>query len=254
MIPPAAEQSIIEAAEILRSAKHAVVLTGAGISTPSGIPDFRSNKTGLWEQDDPMRVASLSAFRYHPEVFFNWLRPLAKKIWLAEPNLAHLGLAQMEKAGLLKATITQNIDGMHQAAGARSVLELHGSARTATCLSCHKTYPSELFRQSFLDGQVPHCQKCGAILKPDIVLFEELLPAEVWEEASEHCEQADAILVVGSSLEVTPASGLPYSAVANGARLIINTISRTYLDDRAEVLLPYDVVEVIPLILKAAIG
>ena len=254
MIPPAAESSIRQAGAILRLARHAVVLTGAGISTPSGIPDFRSQNTGLWERDDPMQVASLTAFRRSPEVFFNWLRPLAQRIWQAEPNPAHLGLAEMEKAGLLKATITQNIDGLHQAAGAQTVLELHGSARTASCLSCRKSYSTEAFRQPFLDGGIPRCPKCNSILKPDIVLFEELLPADVWNEARWHCDEADVMLVVGSSLEVTPAAGLPYSAVANGARLIINTISRTYLDNRAEVLLPFDVAEVIPSIFKAAVA
>lgn len=252
MIPASAHEGIQQAGEMLRSARHAVVLTGAGISTPSGIPDFRSQKTGLWERDDPMRVASLSAFRHRPEVFFNWLRPLARKMWQAEPNPAHYGLAEMEKAGLLKATITQNIDGLHQEAGSKTVLELHGSARTASCLSCRSNFPAEHFHQAFLDGQIPHCPKCGSVLKPDIVLFEEMLPADVWEAASWQCEHADVMLVVGSSLEVVPAAGLPYTAAENGAKLIINTLSSTYLDGAAAVVLPYDVVEVIPAILKAA--
>jgi NAD-dependent deacetylase len=200
-----------------------------------------------------MRVASLTAFKHQPEVFFNWLRPLAQKIWQAQPNAAHLALAELEKAGLIEVTITQNIDGLHQQAGTQKVLELHGSARTATCRSCRKTYPTETFRQPFLDGEIPRCPSCHSILKPDIVLFEENLPSDVWEAARLSCEQADFMLVVGSSLEVIPAAELPYWAVQNHARLAINTLSPTYLDNRAEVLLPYDVTDIMPLVKKAAL-
>jgi NAD-dependent deacetylase len=253
MIPEDAKIEAQKAGELIRSARHAVVLTGAGISTPSGIPDFRSQNTGLWTKDDPMRVASLSAFRYRPEVFFNWLRPLAHKIWQARPNAAHTGLAEMEKAGAIKAVITQNIDGLHQAAGSRNVLELHGSVRTVSCKTCRKAYPSDQFRSDFLDGGIPRCPSCNSILKPDIVLFEEMLPADVWEKAAWHCRQTDVLLVVGSALEVTPAASLPYIAIENEASLVINTISSTYLDDQAAILLPYDVLEIVPLIKSAAI-
>ncbi len=254
MTSPEANLAIQAVGAFLRSARHAVVLTGAGISTPSGIPDFRSARTGLWTKNDPMEVASLSAFRYRPEVFFNWLRPLAQKMWQAQPNAAHIALAKLEKAGLIQAIITQNIDGLHQQAGAQKVLELHGSTRTATCRSCHKTYPSDAFRQPFLEGAIPRCPSCQSILKPDIVLFEENLPIDVWEEARWYCEQADLMLVVGSSLEVVPAAELPYWAVENHAHLVINTLSPTYLDGQADVLLPYDVTQIIPLVQKAASG
>ena len=253
MIPSEAETAIRKAGELLRSARHAVVLTGAGISTPSGIPDFRSQKTGLWTKDDPMRVASLTTFKRQPEVFFNWLRPLAQKMWQAQPNAAHRALAELEKDGLIKATITQNIDGLHQQAGTQNVLELHGSAQTATCRACRQTYRSDIFRQVFLEGGVPRCPSCQSILKPDIVLFEENLPEDVWDEARWNCEHADFMFVVGSSLEVVPAAGLPYWAVENRSRLVINTLSPTYLDDRADIILPYDVTEVIPMVRKAAL-
>ncbi len=253
MIPPEADLAIQAVGALLRSSRHAVALTGAGISTPSGIPDFRSARTGLWTKDDPMRVASLTAFKYRPEVFFNWLRPLAQKMWQARPNAAHLALAELEKAGLIQTTITQNIDGLHQQAGTQKVLELHGSTLTATCPSCHKTYLAEGFRQTFLEGGIPRCPSCHTILKPDIVLFEENLPIKVWEEARWACEQADFMLVVGSSLEVVPAAELPYWAVENQAHLVINTLSATYLDERADVLLPYDVTEIMPLVKKAAL-
>jgi NAD-dependent deacetylase len=248
MIPAEARRLAQKAGELIRSARHAVVLTGAGISTPSGIPDFRSQNTGLWTKDDPMQVASLSAFRDRPEVFFNWLRPLAQKMWQASPNAAHIGLAELEKAGAIQAVITQNIDGLHQEAGSQNVLEVHGSARTASCKVCRKTYPADQFRTAFLEGSIPLCPKCGSTLKPDIVLFEEMLPADVWEKAEWHCSHADVMLVVGSALEVVPAAGLPYTAVEHGASLIINTLSSTYLDEQAVILLPYDVVEIVPLI------
>lgn len=254
MIPAGVEIAVQKAGELIHSARHAVVFTGAGISTPSGIPDFRSQNTGLWTKDDPMKVASLTAFRNRPEVFFNWLRPLAQKMWQAKPNAAHIGLAELEQAGAIKAVITQNIDGLHQEAGSRNVLEVHGSARTASCKVCRKSYPADQFRQEFLEGGIPHCPVCKAILKPDIVLFEEMLPMDVWEKAERHCSQADVMLVVGSALEVVPAAGLPYLAVENGASLIINTISPTYLDNQATILLPYNVVDIVPMIRTAAIG
>lgn len=246
------EKDIPRAADLLRTARHAVALTGAGISTPSNIPDFRSQGTGLWRKDDPMQVASLSAFRHRPQSFFNWFRPLAKRIWAAEPNPAHRALAQLEKAGRLQAVITQNIDGLHQKAGSQNVIELHGSASHLTCPVCHRCYPAENFQASFLEEEsFPHCTVCGEVLKPDIVLFEEMLPMNVWNQAQSQCEHADVMLVVGSSLEVMPANSLPLYALQGGARLIIANYTPTHLDRYADVLLPYDVVDTLPRIVAA---
>ncbi|MDR3572666.1 MAG: NAD-dependent deacylase [Anaerolineaceae bacterium] len=238
---------IRKASQLLSNSNYTVVLTGAGISTSSGIPDFRSQGTGLWQKNDPLEVASLTAFRYTPEKFFNWLRPLAKDIWQAKPNPAHIALAELEKAGWIKAIITQNIDGLHQAAGAENVVEVHGSATTLTCLSCRKSFPVSDFVQAFIiEGDMPHCPSCSKLLKPDIILFEEMLPMNAWSQAQYHCENADLILVIGSSLEVTPANSLPIYALENGAHLIINNYSSTYLDGQADVLLPVDIIEAIP--------
>lgn len=243
------ETAVSRASDLLRHAKHAVVFTGAGISTPSGIPDFRSANTGLWIKDDPMQVASLSAFLYRPERFFNWLRPLVKNSWQAQPNAAHYALAEMERAGIVKAVITQNIDTLHHRAGSVNVFEVHGSMRTLTCHRCNVTYPTENFLEAFLErNEMPFCPQCQKLLKPNIVLFEEMLPAATWSKAEEHCRRADVIFVVGSSLEVSPANSLPYMAVLGGARLLINNLTPTYLDEYAEVLMPYNVVEIIPLI------
>jgi NAD-dependent deacetylase len=245
------QSAVLKAAALLRKARHAVVLTGAGVSTPSGIPDFRSADTGQWTRIDPMRVASLTAFNRRPKDFFNWLRPLAADSWNAQPNPAHDGLAEMENLGILKAVITQNIDGLHQVAGSKKVLEVHGSLRTWTCSGCRKKFGLDLFREEFFHGAIPHCQTCDAILKPDVVLFEESLPADVWGEAYEHCVQADLMMVVGSSLEIYPAASLPMTALDHQGTLIINTLSETYLDHRADVLLPFDVALTIPQIVAA---
>lgn len=243
---------IRRAVEYLRNARHAVALTGAGISTPSNIPDFRSQGSGLWSKDDPMQVASLTTFYHRPQRFFNWLRPLAQRIWEAQPNPAHLALAELEKARVLKAVITQNIDGLHQKAGSQNVIELHGSVRTLTCLACRKPYPTEDFVEPFLErGVIPTCPLCREILKPDIVLFEEMLPGDAWGQAQRHSECADVMLIVGSSLEVMPANSLPLYAIQSGARLIIVNYTPTHLDEGADVLLPYDVVEILPKIVAA---
>jgi NAD-dependent deacetylase len=247
MNPGEVETAFRHAADLLRGARHAVAFTGAGISTPSGIPDFRSSGTGLWKHSDPMKVASLTSFRRTPQVFFDWLRPLARQISLSQPNPAHQALARMEQAGFLKAVITQNIDGLHQRAGSSNVLEVHGSMNTLSCLSCRLKYPSQDFFHTFVEqGAIPLCPRCQQTLKPDIVLFEEMLPVETWQSSVRQAQQADVILVAGSSLEVMPAAGLPYSAVENQAALIINNFSPTYLDEHAAVLLPLDVAEGLP--------
>ena len=248
------EDLIGEAATYIRHAKRGVVLTGAGISTPSGIPDFRSTGSGLWDRFDPMEVASLMAFRYHPERFFEWVRPLLRGILAAQPNPAHIALAQLEQAGYFHTIITQNIDGLHQKAGAQHVLEVHGTLETATCTQCFRTYPSDQFMESFLEtGEIPRCPECGGILKPDVVLFGEQLPWKVWSEAEKAARQCDLMFVAGSSLEVTPVAQLPLVAAQNGAALIIVNHTPTYIDIRADVVLRGDVADIIPRIAQAVL-
>jgi len=252
MIASETEKAVQRAIALFKNSKYGVVLTGAGISTPSGIPDFRSQNTGLWEHDNPMEVASLTAFENHPERFYGWLKPLAKTIMAAKPNAAHQALAKLETAGFIKTTITQNIDGLHQKAGTKHVIELHGSALTMTCPSCHQSFRSEGFEDDLMnDGKMPRCPHCSRILKPDIILFEEMLPVDAWTEAESHSTKADLFLVVGSSLEVVPASTLPYLAYRAGASLIINNISPTSLDPRARVVIHDDAVTIIPRIAEA---
>ena len=249
MTKRAALENLKPAARILQQAKHAVVFTGAGISTPSGIPDFRTASTGLWMKDDPMRVTSLSAFNVHPERFFTWLKPLLSAITAARPNPAHFSIARLENAGVIKAVITQNIDLLHQQAGTKTVLPLHGSVDKLVCVKCHARFPTIQYLEDFLQRDViPRCPTCSRYLKPDIVLFEEMLPMEIWNQAYQQVEQSDVILVSGSSLEVYPASNLPQLAVQNGAMLIINTLSTTPMDRDADLLLPLDSAEILPLL------
>jgi len=240
------DQKTTKVAHLINQSKHLVILSGAGLSTPSGIPDFRSANIGLWEINDPMKVASLSTFLKKPLDFFKWLKPLSEKIVAAKPNKAHNALAKLEKMGKIKAVVTQNIDYLHQKAGSKNVIEVHGSISQLECLQCKTIIPfsEELMVKFVKDFSIPTCEKCGNYLKPSITLFEEMLPYEAWNLATHHFEEADLVIVVGSSLEVYPANQLPLIALAKGTKLIINTISNTPMDSMAEELLHYDVVDV----------
>ena len=239
--------SLEKAASLIHDAKYAIALTGAGSSTPSGIPDFRSRGSGLWTRNAPMEVASLTAFRNQPERFFEWLRPLASHLLQAKPNPAHLALAQLEKHNHLKTIITQNIDGLHQRAGSDNVLQVHGSLGTLTCIGCYQQYNSNGFVEPYIEeGTLPLCEACGNYLKPDVVLFGEQLPAEVWLKARRTSEACDLMIVAGTSLIVSPVAQLPERAQKNGAKIIIINMSSTYMDKHADILIPGDVAEIIP--------
>ncbi len=250
----ASSTAIEDAAELVRKAKRAVVLTGAGISTPSGIPDFRSEGTGLWSRDEPLEVASLTTFRTVPERFFEWFRPLAGQIFYAKPNAAHMALAQLEEAGHVKTIITQNIDALHQKAGSKCVVETHGTMRTLTCTNCYRIFEAELYLQPFInEGKIPTCLQCNGILKPDVILFGEQLPHAAWVQAQRAARQCDLMLVAGSSLEVLPVAGLPMQALDRGAHLIIVNNTPTYVNVRADVIIMADVASTLPEIAKRAL-
>jgi len=196
-----------------------------------------------------MEVASLSSFRYKPERFFEWLRPLASHMLNAQPNASHLALAQLEKQGFLKTVITQNIDGLHQRAGSANVLEVHGTLNTLTCIGCYQQQSTDDFIDAYIDhGEIPRCPECQQILKPDVVLFEEQLPAKTWLSARRSSENCDVMIVAGSSLEVMPVAGLPARAAENNAKIIVVNKSETYIDPQAEAVLQGDVAEIIPAI------
>ena len=242
-----------QAATLMQQARHAVALTGAGISTPSGIPDFRSPKSGVWEQVvDPMEVASIVAFKRRPQVFYDWLHPLAKLTEAAKPNVAHLALARLELHGRLQCIVTQNIDALHTKAGSRTIYEVHGHMRELTCIDCFQIYPSEKIVLEFIEtGQVPRCPGCAGILKPNFILFGEMLPMMAINKAHLHTSMCDLMLVVGSSLEVAPVGDLPLMAKQSGAKLIIVNLTETHLDDIADIVIHADVVEVLPKLAEA---
>ena len=253
--PRATGTALDVSAELFRRAKRVVVLTGAGISTPSGIPDFRSEGTGLWSHDEPMQVASLSTFRTHPEIFFSWFRPLADQIFNAQPNPAHRALAELESTGAAQTIITQNIDMLHQKAGSKYVIETHGTMRTLSCTSCYQRFDSSDFIKLFIeDGAIPVCLDCNGILKPDVILFGEQLPQSAWFEAQNAARSCDLMVVAGSSLEVLPVAGLPMQAVDRGAHLIVINNSPTYINVRADVVLMDDIATILPEIAKRAIN
>ena len=236
-----------KAVKLIQSSKFGVVLSGAGISTPSGIPDFRSAGSGLWSRFNPMEVASLSAFRYNPEKVFTWLRPLAQQIVKAKPNPAHYAVARLEQTGHVKTVITQNIDSLHHRAGSMHVLEVHGSFQTMTCISCYKQQDAENYIKPYIEeGEIPCCPQCKSVLKPDVVLFEEQLPFETWNQACQATNSCDLMIVTGSSLEVVPVAGLPMRAVENNAHLIVVNQTDTYIDERADAVLRGDVAEILP--------
>ncbi|MCI0578435.1 MAG: NAD-dependent deacylase [Chloroflexi bacterium] len=241
------DELIKRAQALLLRSSHAVALTGAGISTPSGIPDFRSANSGLWNQADPLEVASIYAFRRRPQDFYDWIHPLAKLTLEAQPNAAHLALAQLERHGPLRAVVTQNIDMLHTRAGSRNIYEAHGHLREVTCLRCYNVYQAGPYLSEFIDtGHVPHCEQCGGVLKPNVILFGEQLPVQVLNEAKKHSRACDVMLVAGSSLEVAPVGDLPFLAAEAGAHLIIVNYEPTHIDHLAEVVIHADVVQVLP--------
>jgi NAD-dependent deacetylase len=220
-----------------------VALTGAGISVPSGIPDFRSAGTGLWENVDPMEVAHIDVFRRDPERFWHFYGDRFTTLRDKRPNGAHHALVELERRGHLDAVITQNIDGLHEAAGTQDLIEVHGSISHASCLVCERRYELEETRERLADDPVgvPRCD-CGHPLKPDVVLFGEFLPMDAMNRAEDLSERADLLLCVGSSLEVYPVAGLPSVCLRAGGELAIITKGETKYDGDAAVRLWGDVV------------
>jgi NAD-dependent deacetylase len=216
-------------AELVRSRRPVVALTGAGVSTESGIPDFRS-ATGIWAEVDPAEVATIEAFRRDPDAVWSFYAQRFRALADAEPNAAHHALAELERRGVLHAVITQNIDTLHTRAGSDDVIEVHGSIRDAVCPRCGATEPlAEAMAHAEATGRAPTCAACGAVLRPGVVLFGELLPKAAIDRATALARQAALMLVVGSSLEVWPVAGLP---LESRAFAIVNR-GATPLDARA---------------------
>jgi NAD-dependent deacetylase len=239
-------------AELLRGSQRAVALTGAGISVPSGIPDFRSPGTGLWENVDPMEVAHIEAWRRDPDRFWSFYAQRFATLADKQPNEAHLALAELERRGLIRGVITQNIDRLHRMAGTRRLIEVHGSIQWSVCMSCGGKFPLDTVVEALgAEDGAPDCPACIAPLKPDVVLFGELLPERALAEAEELATAADLMLCVGSSLEVYPAAGLPALTRGAGGRLALITQGPTPYDGDADVKLDGDVVEELRSVLAA---
>jgi NAD-dependent deacetylase len=220
--------------ELVRERQPCVVLTGAGVSTESGIPDFRS-PTGIWAQYDPMEYATIDAFLADPVKVWDFYGKRLDMLAEAQPNDGHFALAELERRGWVHAVITQNIDRLHEQAGSKALVEVHGSIRTSSCLDCGEVVAFDDVRRLLADSAAPACPSCGRILKPDVVLFGELLPERAIARATQLAAQARLLLVVGSSLEVYPVAGLPLETLAAGGSLAIVNRSATQLDRRASV-------------------
>ncbi len=219
------EKLIERLAEDLVRSRKAIALTGAGISVESGIPDFRS-AGGLWSRYDPEEYAHIDGFLRDPVKIWGMLREIIKVIEAARPNAGHKALARLEAMGRLSSVITQNVDGLHQAAGSRRVIEFHGTNRFLVCLKCGFRGETAAFEtQSVL----PRCPECEAVLKPDVVFFGEPIPVEAMREASQEAREADLVLVVGTSAVVYPASSIPSTAREHGAKVVEINLEETPL-------------------------
>jgi NAD-dependent deacetylase len=236
-------------AVLIREHQPCVVLTGAGASTESGVPDFRS-ASGIWAEFDPREYATLGAFRRDPEKVWRFYAPRFAMLTTAEPNPAHLALAELERRGLVRAVVTQNIDLLHERAGTREVVEVHGSIRTSSCPGCGAVHRLAEVVPLIEEHGAPPCPACGAILKPDVVFFDELLPEGAMERATALAEEAELLLVVGSSLEVYPVADLPCATLAAGGKVAVVNRTRTWVDGRAELVLRESAGDV----LAAAVG
>jgi NAD-dependent deacetylase len=240
-------------AGLIQESRYVVALTGAGVSVPSGIPDFRTPETGLWANVDPIEVAHIDVFERDPERFWSYYRPRFSTLGDKEPNRAHGALAELERRGLIEGVITQNIDRLHRAAGSENVIEVHGSIETSSCTACGASFGLEEIDDLFDARGVALCSGCGGAVKPDVVLFGEMLPAGAIAAATELAEAADLMLCVGSSLVVHPVAGLPQLTLDNGGRLAIVSKGETPYDEAAELKLDGEVDEEL-VALVAALG
>ena len=237
-----------ELAELLTRARAAIAFTGAGISVESGIPHFRG-EGGLWTKFDPYKVAHIDTFRQDPAQY--WTYSLNHRRTDAEPNPAHRALVDLERRGHLQAVVTQNTDGLHQKAGSGQVIELHGSSHEVVCLDCERRFPRAEIDRLNREHCPPLCPACGGrFLKPTVVLFGESLPTEALQEAQSLAMTAHVVLIVGSSLQVYPAAGIPRLALAHGAELGIVNAEPTPFDDRAAVVIHGKAGEVLPQVLS----
>jgi NAD-dependent deacetylase len=248
----ATDVAVGEAAALLRRARSAIAFTGAGISVESGIPHFRG-EGGLWTKFDPYKVAHIDTFRKDPAQY--WTYSLNHRRTDAQPNPAHRALVELERLGLLRAVVTQNTDGLHQTAGSGEVIELHGSSHGVVCLDCEARFPRDHVDRMNREHCPPSCPACGGrFLKPTVVLFGEALPVDALRDAQALATAADVVLIVGSSLQVYPAAGIPRLARQHGAELCIVNAEPTPFDDVAAVVIHGKAGEILPQVVRQIDG
>ncbi len=235
------------AAQWVRESRRIAAFTGAGISAESGIPTYRDSDDSLWSKYDPAKFADIDYFLRDATLFWQFFRDVRYQvIGGARPNPGHLALAAMEKTGRLLGVITQNIDGLHQEAGSQRVVELHGNTRQIGCLDCDATFTMEQVRAQLEEALPPPCRACGGRLKPRVVFFGEMLPAQALEQADELTAACDLLIAIGSSLQVYPAAAVPELAKRGGARLILINKTPTAFDDLADIVLHESASQVLP--------
>lgn len=241
---------ITKAKELVSKSTKITALTGAGISVDSGIPDFRS-EGGLWERYDPHEYATIESFMQNPTKFWTMGREIAETILKAEPNSAHYGLAKLEADRKLLGVITMNIDNLHQLAGNKRVVELHGNYLRAYCIECNAEYVGESIHQRVVKGEIPpKCEKCNGVLKSEAILFGEPLPEIAMSKATEMCRSTDLMLVIGTSLTIYPGAFLPQLARNSGAKVILVNLEGINRDSVADIVIKGRATEIIPLIVE----
>jgi len=248
-------QAVDQASEMLARARYVVAFTGAGISAASGIPTYRDTEDSLWRQYDPDKFANIDYFMRDPSLFWRFFQDVRYQvIRAAEPNPGHRTLAALERAGRLRAVVTQNIDGLHQEAGSREVIELHGNTRKIHCLRCQAEYTMDAVYAQLAEQLPPPCRACGGMLKPQVVFFGEALPEAALSRAAREAQRCDLMLAIGSSLRVYPAAMVPLQAKQNGAGLIIINQAPTPADLEADLVLRQPSGEILPRLAAALDG
>ncbi len=255
MVPARISAELRHARTLLRAAQRMVAFTGAGISAESGIATYRDTEDSLWDRYDPDKFAHIDYFMSDPSLFWHFFQDVRyRAIKDARPNAGHHALSALERNGQLAAVITQNIDGLHQAAGSREVIELHGNTRVIRCLACGTPFGMDEVYDQLRTQLPPPCRACGGMLKPEVVLFGEPLPEEALRRAVQAVDTCDLLLAVGSSLVVQPAALLPERAKRHGARLILINKTPTPSDSIADAVIRMAAGEVLPWLAETVQG
>lgn len=249
------DSKIQKIAQLITNSENIIALTGAGMSTESGIPDFRSPGTGLWEKVNPDEFASIHSYVSDTGKNLKFMLDMGMQIFKSKPNKGHKSLTKLQKLGKLNGVLTQNIDGLHKRAKTENVIELHGTAHEAICMRCHAIYPiTKLINQVLKSiSRSPSCEACNGLLKPNAIFFGEPLHSETLSQADKMIEKCDLLIVLGSSLLVYPVAFYPRKALANGSKLVIINIQETDMDDHAEVVIHERIGEVMPKIVEIVI-